>query len=128
MGDMSKAPRRGEAKKAAGGKRYRPDKDGPHRGQAERNRKKILATQEICAICGRRVDKTLPYPDPWSATIDHIIPVARGGHPSALDNMQLAHLRCNRLKSDKLSIDKNDDMGAAEKPPWSIDWLAYRGK
>jgi hypothetical protein len=28
--------------------------------------------------------------------------VAKGGHPSDISNMQLAHMCCNRQKSDKL--------------------------
>lgn len=80
----------------------RPDKAGTHRRQFETNRKRILSTQNICGICGKPVDKKLKYPDPMSPTVDHIIPIARGGHPSDIDNLQLAHMSCNRWKSDKL--------------------------
>ena len=84
----------------------RPEKNGVHRAQFEQNKRKILATQEVCAICGKPVDKSLKYPHPLSATVDHIIPIARGGHPSSIDNLQLAHFTCNRQKSDKL-VDAN---------------------
>ena len=83
-------------------KRNRPDKDGTHRGAFEKNKKKIYATQTVCGICGKPVDFSLKYPHPLSPCIDHIIPIAKGGHPSDLDNMQLAHWTCNRQKSDKL--------------------------
>ena len=73
-------------------KRNRPDKDGTHRGAFEKNKKKIYATQTVCGICGKPVDFSLKYPHPLSPCIDHIIPIAKGGHPSDLDNMQLAHL------------------------------------
>ena len=76
------------------------------RGQYLTNRKIILATQSICAICGKPVDKTLKYPHPMSATVDHIIPVAKNGDPASLDNPQLAHRYCNRQKSDKLPGDR----------------------
>ena len=46
----------------------------------------------------------LKYPDPMSKTVDHIIPIAKGGHPSDLSNLQLAHRCCNRQKSDKLFV------------------------
>lgn len=109
-----------------GSARYRPDRSGPARRAFDSNRARILATQDICGICGRPVDKSLKYPDPGSATIDHIIPVDRGGHPSDMANLQLAHLRCNRLKSDKLME------GPRPKPadglPWSRDWLNWRQK
>ncbi len=81
--------------------RNRPDKDGPHRGQFEKNKKRIYATQTVCAICGKPVDFSLKYPHPLSPTIDHIIPLSKGGHPSDIDNLQLAHRTCNRQKSDK---------------------------
>ena len=77
-------------------KRNRPDKDGTHRGAFEKNKKKIYATQTVCGICGKPVDFSLKYPHPLSACIDHIIPIAKGGHPSDIENMQLAHWTCNR--------------------------------
>lgn len=70
--------------------------------QFNSNRKKILASQDICGICGKPVDKSLKYPHPLCATIDHIIPLEKGGHPSDINNLQLAHFTCNRQKSDKL--------------------------
>lgn len=62
-------------------KRNRPDKDGTHRGAFEKNKKKIYATQTVCGICGKPVDFSLKYPHPLSPCIDHIIPIAKGGHP-----------------------------------------------
>lgn len=73
-----------------------------HSGQLEKNRKRIYATQSVCAICGKPVDFSLKYPHPLSPTIDHIIPLAKGGHPSDISNLQLAHRCCNRQKSDRL--------------------------
>lgn len=80
----------------------RKDRVGEHRTALDKNRKIILRTQDICGICGLPVDKNLKYPNPLSATVDHIIPIAKGGHPSDLANLQLAHRYCNRMKSDKL--------------------------
>ena len=82
--------------------RNRPDKDGTHRAQFEKNKKRIYATQTVCGICGKPVDFTKKSPHPLSPCIDHIIPIDKGGHPSDIDNLQLAHLTCNRAKSDKL--------------------------
>ena len=112
-------------------KRNRPDKDGTHRLAFERNKKKIMATQSVCGICGKQVDKSLRYPHPLSPCIDHIVPVARGGHPSDLENLQLAHWTCNRQKSDKLvKRHRNaEEDGAISNRilPLSCDWTAYRG-
>ncbi len=80
----------------------RPDRSGAHQMQFRSNKKKIYATQTICGICGKPVDFSFKYPHPLSRCIDHIIPVTKGGHPSAIENLQLAHWCCNRQKSDKL--------------------------
>jgi hypothetical protein len=51
----------------------------------------------ICGICHEEVDRTLSHPDPLCASVDHIIPLARGG-TNDLDNLQISHLRCNLSK------------------------------
>ena len=113
-------------------KRNRPDKDGTHRLAFDRNKKKIYATQTVCGICGKPVDFSQRYPHPLSPCIDHIIPVAKGGHPSDIDNLQLAHWTCNRQKSDKLL--GNHRKAEAEETisnrvlPQSLDWVAYRSR
>ena len=112
----------------------RPDHIGPHRSVYEKNRKIILATRDICGICGQPVDKHLRYPDPMSAVIDHIIPIDKGGSPDDLDNLQLAHMCCNRAKSDKLLIEGRPKGGRVKAAaqitnrnlPQSCDWSAYR--
>ena len=109
----------------------RPDQTiSSHRRQYAVNKKKIFATQTVCGICGKPVDFTKKYPHPLSPCIDHIIPIAKGGHPSDMDNLQLAHWICNREKSDKLfrrvtvkydtEINNND-------LPHKIDWENYKG-
>ena len=82
----------------------RIDRTGQHKTAFRKNKKIILATQEVCAICGALVDKDLKAPDPLSPTVDHIIPIAKGGHPSSLDNLQLAHRWCNLHKGDRLFV------------------------
>lgn len=51
-----------------------------------------------CQLCGKRVDKTLVHPNPFSASLDHVRPIARGGGHTRV-NCQLAHLRCNLSKN-----------------------------
>lgn len=114
-----------------GVKRNRPDHDGTHRLAFERNKKKIYATQTVCGICGKPVDFGLRYPHPLSPCIDHIIPVAKGGHPSDIANLQLAHWCCNRAKSDKLmraTAQTVDDQQIISNRvlPHSMDWRNYR--
>ena len=106
----------------------RADKKGAHRANYERNKKRIFATQNACGICGHPVDFSLKPPHPMSATIDHIIPVAKGGHPSDIDNLQLAHWTCNRQKSDKIFKQNQETKQIVGNRvlPQSMDWMAYR--
>ena len=80
----------------------RSDRRPGNRSAFEAARLKVLKTQTICGICGKPVDFSYRYPHPLSPTVDHIIPVSKGGHPSDLSNLQLAHRCCNRQKSDHL--------------------------
>ena len=56
----------------------------------------------VCGICEGAVDASLAHPDPMSASLDHVVPLAKGG-THTWDNLQLAHLRCNVVKSDSLA-------------------------
>lgn len=51
----------------------------------------------ICGICEGPLDRTLRRPDLMSKSLDHIIPLARGGTHSQ-DNLQWTHLVCNLRK------------------------------
>ena len=114
-------------------KNPRPDQTGTHRKQYDLNKKKILATQNICGICGNPVDKTLTFPHPMSPCIDHIIPVAKGGHPSDISNLQLTHWTCNRAKSDKVAGTAEDFKEKRDRAkvignwnlPLSADWINF---
>lgn len=109
----------------------RLDRDGTHRPTFERNKKRIYATQTVCGICGKPVDFSLKYPHPLSACIDHIIPIAKGGHPSDIDNLQLAHWTCNRQKSDKMfsnAFKKEEEVISNRVLPQTIDWMTYKAK
>lgn len=107
----------------------RPDRNGPHRVAFEKNKNIILKTRNTCGICGLPVDKSLKYPHPLSPVIDHIIPINRNGHPSDINNLQLAHWQCNRQKSDKLYADsraENSKVVGNRNLPQSKDWTKYR--
>lgn len=109
----------------------RLDHDGTHRKVFERNKKRIYATQNVCGICGKKVDFTFKYPHPLSPCIDHIIPVSKGGHPSDIDNLQLSHWTCNRQKSDKLFSKRSEvvpEVISNRVLPHTIDWNSYHYK
>lgn len=56
----------------------------------------------VCQLCGDPVDSALEWPDPMSQSLDHKTPLAKGGAHSR-DNCQLAHLRCNLAKGDRVA-------------------------
>lgn len=112
--------------------KYRPDQDGTHRAAYEKAKKRIYATQTVCGICGKPVDFGYKYPHPLSPCIDHIIPIAKGGHPSDMENLQLAHWCCNRAKSDKLLAgnrkNQTEEVISNRMLPQAMDWTSYRSK
>lgn len=84
-------------------------------------RKRVLATYDTCGICGKEIDKSLPYLNPLAPEVDEIIPVSRGGSPYDWDNLQLVHRICNQRKGNKMAGDI--DLKKIENPtPVSRAW------
>lgn len=55
----------------------------------------------ICGLCGDGIDSSLVWPHPLSPTLDHVVPLSRGGaHTYA--NTQAAHATCNLRKNDRM--------------------------
>ena len=53
----------------------------------------------VCGICREPVDQNLRHPDHYAASLDHVIPLARGGSHTP-ENCQCSHWICNSRKSD----------------------------
>ena len=64
------------------------------------NRATVLANNNICFICGMKIDMELKFPHPDSPSVDHVIPHVKGGDDS-ISNLRPAHLNCNRKKHSK---------------------------
>lgn len=52
-----------------------------------------------CQLCKKRVPMDKAVPHPLAPTIDHVLPIARGGDDTRA-NVQLAHFECNWRKGD----------------------------
>ena len=55
----------------------------------------------ICQLCKKAVNPKLTFPHPACASLDHVIPLSRGGGHKTT-NVQLAHLRCNTSRGNKV--------------------------
>ena len=51
----------------------------------------------VCQLCGEPTDRKVRWPHPMYPTIDHIIPVSKGGKHEEI-NLQCAHAQCNIRK------------------------------
>lgn len=56
----------------------------------------------ICQLCDEPIDRVASWPDPSTASIDHRIPLSRGGEHSYA-NCQTSHLGCNVTKGARMS-------------------------
>ncbi len=79
-------------------------------------RKRVLAEESICHLCGSPVDKTLRRgddgkPHPMSPELDEIVPVSRGGSPLDRANVRLSHRICNELKGNNMPTVPDEPVG-----------------
>lgn len=54
----------------------------------------------VCSLCKKPVDPLAKPKSPWSASLDHVIPLSKGGKHTR-GNVRCAHLRCNMIKGAK---------------------------
>lgn len=63
----------------------------------------FVRDQWICHVCCQPIDPSLNWPHRYSASLDHYIPLSKGGsHTRA--NAKAAHLICNIRKYDRLPV------------------------
>ena len=86
-------------------------KDQQRRNKADRRAREVAAFVEsvsrakvmdrdkwICHLCQEKIPKTAKHPDGLFGTLDHVVPLARGGLHSYA-NIKAAHLSCNCRKN-----------------------------
>jgi 5-methylcytosine-specific restriction endonuclease McrA len=54
-----------------------------------------------CWICGHHIDLTLDARSAWSFTLDHMIPLSKGGDLLDPANARSAHRRCNSARGNR---------------------------
>lgn len=55
-----------------------------------------------CHLCGEDIDRDVVAPAPLAPTLDHVVPIARGGAHTMI-NLRAAHFRCNSAKGSRLT-------------------------
>lgn len=68
------------------------------RVKRERQRLEKDPTLAVCWICGEPIDMALPYNHKMAFTLDHLVPISRGG--SIDGETKPAHLTCNSGRGD----------------------------
>ena len=65
-------------------------------GRKAVGRWRLIAERDgwVCWVCNAAIDSTLKFPDRWSGTVDHVIPLAEGGTDEDW-NCKAAHFTCN---------------------------------
>jgi 5-methylcytosine-specific restriction endonuclease McrA len=72
-------------------------------GQAwNRLRKQVLAEEPNCWLCGQPVDYHAVPRTRWAPSVDHIVPLIRGGSPLDRGNLHTAHHGCNASRKARM--------------------------
>lgn len=57
----------------------------------------------MCQLCLAPIDPSLSWPHPACATLDHKVPMSKGGD-HVVENLQAAHAACNLQKRNKMEL------------------------
>lgn len=65
-----------------------------------RARAQVLRSATHCWICGGLLDFAAPPRTPMAPSVDHVVPLSRGGHPTRRDGLRPAHYGCNSRRGN----------------------------
>lgn len=96
------------------------DEWDPRRGRNGRPWRRLVATYctpgSACAWCGEEILFGLRPRHPLGPSLDHILALIDGGHPTAPWNLQPMHLGCNVRKENARRRKQNTGAPKLERP------------
>lgn len=94
-----------------------------------RIREALIFDGAVCAYwdcdCpwGREIDTSVHPRSRWAGTVDHIVALTDGGHPTDASNLMVCHLRCNdRKEAERRRAVKAATQAASSRKRRSRDW------
>lgn len=104
---------------------YRVERRGRETPAYQRQRRMAMAQWKKenapCHLCGKPIDYDAHYLDPFAPTMDHLVPINRGG-PAITKDIAPAHRRCNRDRSDALLSESWGRGNRTGKPSPRLKW------
>ena len=64
----------------------------------------MKATGGPCWLCGHNIDTRLTEKHPLSFTLDHVVPLSKGGDLLDPANARAAHRSCNSARGNRTSV------------------------
>lgn len=78
---------------------YKKDK---RKGNTRLLRERMFKKQKRCHWCGEPMNLVSPPTNPLDATIEHIVPLSKGGLDNS-NNRTLAHKKCNQARGNEMT-------------------------
>lgn len=64
------------------------------------NKEIFVRDSYVCSICGLLIDPSLKFPNRLSASLEHSVPISKGG-PHSEENVTCSHLTCNVKRGNR---------------------------
>lgn len=75
------------------------DEWDPRRGRSgrpyDRLKARLFVEGAVCWLCGKPIVFGLRRNHPLGPSVDHLVPLSQGGHPTSPENAAIAHYGCN---------------------------------
>jgi 5-methylcytosine-specific restriction endonuclease McrA len=64
--------------------------------------RQVRREEDTCWLCRRPIDPDAAPKTRWAFSVDHVVPLSRGGHPLHRDNARAAHYGCNSARGNRV--------------------------